>query len=56
MACTVLPDTPLQGTSTEAVEVGEVTVEAERAPEEFHLDKKVINVSMRTMRIGKNKR
>ncbi|MFA6232864.1 MAG: outer membrane beta-barrel protein [Bacteroidota bacterium] len=29
----------------EAVEVGEVTVDAERAPEEFHLDKKVINVS-----------
>ena len=29
----------------EAVEVGEVTVDAQRAPEEFHLDKKVINVS-----------
>ncbi|MFZ1729358.1 MAG: outer membrane beta-barrel protein [Bacteroidota bacterium] len=29
----------------EAVAVGEVTVDAERAPEEFHLDKKVINVS-----------
>ncbi|MBE0643422.1 MAG: TonB-dependent receptor [Bacteroidetes bacterium] len=28
-----------------AVEVGEVTVDADRAPEEFHLDKKVINVS-----------
>ena len=28
----------------EAVQVGEVTVDAERAPEEFHLDKKVINV------------
>jgi len=26
MACTVLPDTPLQGTSTEAVEVGEARI------------------------------
>ena len=29
----------------EAVDVGEVSVDADRAPEEFHLDKKVINVS-----------
>lgn len=38
-------DVGVLGMAEEAVEVGEVTVDAERATEEFHLDKKVINVS-----------
>lgn len=37
-------DIGVLGMHEEAVAVDEVTVSAERAPEEFHLDKKVINV------------
>lgn len=39
-----LLDLGVVGMAETAVEVGEVTVDAQRAPEEFHLDKKVINV------------